>query len=232
MAHADAGGGIGEQVAIRPDGLEELLRELAGPLRLTVRCFLSAQRLDSLEDLAALHADDLTAAFVAAPADFTLGHRAAVRRLCAAAAGPPGGARAAACEVWKQPMYNLFWQGRAVAAPEPWRVQQALAARRFALGAPAEVARPPPRWAARSPACGKPALAAGPRWAVAADGLEHAGEGGAAVPGALLPQALHGLRLDAAAGVAPRGHRHGPAAERRLRELDGAGLTRAPGRRP
>jgi len=50
-----------------------------------VKDFLAEQNLSRLDELASLHQDDLTEAFKAVPADFTLGHRAVVRRLCAAA---------------------------------------------------------------------------------------------------------------------------------------------------
>mmetsp|Transcript_120829 Transcript_120829/g.352995 ORF Transcript_120829/g.352995 Transcript_120829/m.352995 type:complete len:262 (+) Transcript_120829:62-847(+) len=80
---------------LHPD-VEELLQELPLAVHKVIRIFLLSQQLDTVRDLAALHADDLTEAFKATPPDFTLGHRAAMRRLCTAArerfGTPPAGA--------------------------------------------------------------------------------------------------------------------------------------------
>lgn len=62
--------------------LDELLQELPAEQREEVRAFLREQELEELEDLAAVTVGDLTEAFKAKPAEFTLGHRSAVRSLC------------------------------------------------------------------------------------------------------------------------------------------------------
>lgn len=65
--------------------LNSLIDELIPAVREVIKDFLVTQQLDTVADLASLHQDDLTEAFKAANVDFTLGHRAAVRRLCAVA---------------------------------------------------------------------------------------------------------------------------------------------------
>uniref|UniRef100_A0A7S2CIN1 Uncharacterized protein n=1 Tax=Alexandrium andersonii TaxID=327968 RepID=A0A7S2CIN1_9DINO len=79
----------GKPLSLMEPGLhpevEDLLQELPSAVHKVLRIFLLSQHLQTIRDLSALHADDLTEAFKATPPDFTLGHRAAVRRLCAAA---------------------------------------------------------------------------------------------------------------------------------------------------
>lgn len=71
--------------ASRDYQFDELFGEVPSGLRPAVRDFLEEQHLNTLAAMASLHQDDLTEAFKAVPADFTLGHRAVVRRLCASA---------------------------------------------------------------------------------------------------------------------------------------------------
>lgn len=71
--------------ASRDNEFDDLLCEVPLHLRLAVKDFLEEQDLNTLDDMASLHQDDLTEVFKAVPAEFTLGHRAVVRRLCASA---------------------------------------------------------------------------------------------------------------------------------------------------
>jgi len=69
----------------RDSEFDELIGEVPLLVRQVVKDFLKEQNLNTLDDMASLHQDDLTEAFKVVPADFTLGHRSVVRRLCAAA---------------------------------------------------------------------------------------------------------------------------------------------------
>jgi len=64
---------------------DELVGEVPLLVHKVVKDFLAEQNLNTLDDMASLHQDDLTEVFKAVPAEFTLGHRAVVRRLCVAA---------------------------------------------------------------------------------------------------------------------------------------------------
>jgi len=71
--------------ARRDSEFDEIVSEVPPLMRHMVKDFLAEQNLHTLDDMASLHQDDLTEAFKSVKADFTLGHRAVVRRLCAAA---------------------------------------------------------------------------------------------------------------------------------------------------
>mmetsp|Transcript_59525 Transcript_59525/g.184684 ORF Transcript_59525/g.184684 Transcript_59525/m.184684 type:complete len:538 (-) Transcript_59525:15-1628(-) len=90
-----------------PTCSEEITEGVPVALRAGVSAFLKAHGLEALGELAAAAPEDLTQAFAAEPPDFTLGHRAAVRRL-----------REAACV-------------RPRASPRPWRLELLLQPRRW-----------------------------------------------------------------------------------------------------